>query len=124
MTVTMMSGDEPVKAFISDPVLQKRLAKYLALKCFRNSMLEDWHAGRAPDSKCGDYSDVVVQTPFGEIPWRDLSRFNDLEMKTLMVNVTNVTYHLIQELFDEQRGGELLLKLAMKDPAPHWDDPL
>ncbi|MBU3990813.1 MAG: hypothetical protein KJ702_16060, partial [Gammaproteobacteria bacterium] len=27
------------------PVMQKRLAKYLALKCFRNSVLEDLHSG-------------------------------------------------------------------------------
>jgi hypothetical protein len=33
------------------------------------------------------------------------------------------TYHFIQELFDDERGGELLLKLANKDPAPKWDDP-
>jgi hypothetical protein len=41
-TVNMMSSDESVKAFISDPVLQKRLAKYLALKCFE---IQYWRTG-------------------------------------------------------------------------------
>jgi len=118
-----MKTEDAVTALITDPVMQKRLAKYLALKCFRNSALEDLHAGIVPSSKSSDYTDVVVRTPFGEIPWNDLSRFDDAEMKTLMVDVVNKTYQVVQELFDEQRGGELLLKLAAQDPAPHWDDP-
>jgi hypothetical protein len=119
----MMNNDDPFKIFISDPEMQRRLAKHIALRCFRNSILEDFHTGKVPDSKSGDYSDVVVHTPFGEIPWNDLSRFNEAEMKILMVDVVNHTYHFIQELFDDERGGQLLLKLAQKDPAPEWDDP-
>jgi hypothetical protein len=64
-----------------------------------------------------------VKTFFGEIPWKGLSRFDDAEMKALMVNVVNKTYHLIQELFDTERGGQLLLALAEKDLVPTWDDP-
>jgi hypothetical protein len=44
-------------------------------------------------------------------------------MKALMVDVVNRTYQLVQELFDEERGGNLLLQLAAKDPAPGWEDP-
>jgi hypothetical protein len=119
----MTTTDDAVKALIADPQMQKRLAKHIALRCFRNSLLEDFHTGKVPRSNTGDYSDVVVKTPFGEIPWKNLSRFDEDEMKILMVDVVNNTYHLIQELFDEERGGELLLKLAEKDPAPNWDDP-
>jgi hypothetical protein len=43
----------------------KRLAKYLAQQCFRNTMLEDLHAGIVPDSQTGDYTDVVVRSPYG-----------------------------------------------------------
>jgi ligand-binding SRPBCC domain-containing protein len=46
----------------------------------------------APDSKAGDYSDVLVSTPFGEIPWPKLSRFDDEEMKALMIDVVQKTY--------------------------------
>jgi hypothetical protein len=118
-----MNKDDAVKSLITDPVMQQRIAKYLVLKCFRNSALEDLHTGMVPDSKTGDYTDVVVHTPFGQIPWNELSRFDNAEMKALMVDVVNKTYHLVQELFDEERGGNLLLQLAAKDPAPDWEDP-
>jgi len=118
-----MDKNGTLKAFITDPVLQQRLAKYMVLKCVRNSVLEDLHGGAIPDSKDGDYSDVAVQTRFGQIPWTQLSRISDEEMKALMQDVVNHTYHFIQELFDEERGGELLLELAKRDPVPNWDDP-
>ncbi len=118
-----MDKNGALKAFIIDPVLQQRLAKYMVLKCVRNSVLEDLHGGTVPDSKLGDYSDVAVHSPFGKIPWPQLSRISDEEMKVLMQDVVNHTYHFIQELFDEERGGELLLKLANRDQVPNWDDP-
>jgi hypothetical protein len=119
----MMEIDNAVKALVTDPVLQQRLAKVLVLRCFRNSVLEDLHAGIVPDSKRGDHSDVVVHTSFGEIPWNEVSRFDDAEMQALMIDVVNRTYRFLQELFDEERSGELLLRLAEKDPLPDWENP-
>jgi len=81
----MTNSNKAIKALITDPVIQQRLAKHLVLKCFRNSALEDLHAGKVPDTAAGDYSDVVVRTPYGEIPWTELSRFNDAEMKVLII---------------------------------------
>jgi hypothetical protein len=52
-----------------NPALLKRLAKYTVQQCFRNSVLEDYHASTIPDSHTGDFSDVVVRTPHVEIPW-------------------------------------------------------
>ena len=118
----MDKRDDAIRVLITDQVLQKRLAKYLVHRCFRNSVLEDLHAGIAPDSKAGDYSDVLVTTPFGEIPWPKLSRFDDKEIKTLMIDVVQKTYEFIQELFDEENGGDLLLRLAARDPLPRWED--
>jgi hypothetical protein len=69
--------NQSIRGFITDPVLQQRLAKYMVEQCFRNSVLENLHAGKVPDSETGDYSDVVVRTPFGGIPWRELSRFDN-----------------------------------------------
>ena len=74
----------PENPLIEDPVLLKRLAKYIVQQCFRNTVLEGYHAGTVPDSQIGDYSDVVVKSPFGEVPWRELSRISDEEMKALM----------------------------------------
>ena len=119
----MDKRDDAIRVLITDPVLQKRLAKYLVHRCFRNSVLEDLHAGIAPDSKAGDYSDVLVTTPFGEIPWPKLSRFDDEEIKTLMIDVVQKTYEFIQELFDVENGGEIFLRLAARDPIPQWEDP-
>ena len=119
----MAVTEESIKALLSTSVLQQRLAKYLALKCVRNSVLEDFHAGIVPRTATGDYSDVVVHTPDGQIPWNQLSRISDEEMKLLMQDIVNHTYRFIQELFDEERGGELMLQLASRDPVPQWDDP-
>ena len=119
----MDERDDAIQVFISDPVMQKRLEKYLVQRCFRNSALEDLQAGIVPDSKARDYSDVVVFTPLGEIPWHKLSRFYDKEMKTLMIDVVQKTYEFIQELFDEESGGELLLRFAACDPVPQREDP-
>jgi hypothetical protein len=119
----MNNTDKAIKDLIADPVIQQRLAKHLVLKCFRNSALEELHAGKVPDSKCGDYSDVVVRTPYGEIPWNELSRFSDAEIKVLITDVVNRTYHYIHELFDDEKGGELIVKLAVKDSVPEWDEP-
>jgi hypothetical protein len=44
---------ENVRAISNNPVLMKRLAKYLAQQCFRNTILEDLHPGVTPDSKTG-----------------------------------------------------------------------
>jgi len=58
----------------------KRLSKVSVLNSFRNGPLEDIHAGASPSSKTGDYSDVKVVSPFGEIPWMELSRISQEEM--------------------------------------------
>src|SRR5579859_254625 len=119
----MKNLDGAIRALISEPMLQRRLAKYVVQRCFRNSTLEDLHAGTAPNSKAGDYSDVAVVTPLGEIPWQCVSRFDDREMKALMIDVVQRAYHLIEELFDEELGGQLLLRLAERDPVPQWENP-
>jgi hypothetical protein len=99
---------ETAREVSSNPEVVKRLAKYLAQQCFRNTMLEDLHAGITPDSETGDYSDVVVRSPYGEIPWPKLSRLSDEEMKALMIEVVNMTYGALIVLFDDRPGGELI----------------
>jgi hypothetical protein len=106
-----------------NPQILKRLAKYMAQQCFRNTVLENLHAGITPYSEAGDYSDVVVKTPGGTIPWSKLSRLNDQEMKTLMIDVVNRTYLLLRTLFDEEVGSYLIQTLSQQDLMPNWDDP-
>jgi hypothetical protein len=74
----------------SNPVLRGRLAKFFALECFRNSKLEDLHTGKSPSSKTGDYSDIKVVTPYGEIPWNTLFRLNDKITISFCENLQNI----------------------------------
>jgi len=89
-----------VNAISSDPVLMERLAKYLAQQCFRNTFLEDLHAGITPNSKTGDHTYVLVRPPYGEIPCPRLSRLSDEEMKVLMIDVVNKSCHMLAPPFD------------------------
>jgi ligand-binding SRPBCC domain-containing protein len=114
---------ETAREISSNPELMKRLAKYLAQQCFRNTMLEDLHAGITPDSQTGDYTDVVVRSPYGEIPWPRLSRLSDEEMKALMIDVINKTYRALTVLFDNRLGGELVKILAQQDLLLRWNEP-
>jgi hypothetical protein len=66
------------------------LAKLLVETCVRNSRcLEDLHSGIFPSSVIGDYSDVKVVSPYGEIPWNRVGRISDDEMKALMIEVVD-----------------------------------
>src|SRR5258708_7860120 len=118
-----MEASDALRLFIKEPVLQQRPLQQIVLECFRNSALEDLHAGISPSSAAGDYSDVLVNSPYGTIPWPQISRLNDEEMKQLMIDVVDRTYRFIHRLFDEAEGGVLLLSLAERDPAPKWLTP-
>jgi len=118
-----LSRVSAIRVFATDPELHKRLAKYMVLQCFRNSLLEDLHSGITPSSAAGDYSDVHVTTPYGEIPWSRLSRLSDEEMKALMIDVVNRTYRFLHQLLDENTGAEILVSLTMCDPLPNWSIP-
>src|SRR5262249_25046988 len=65
------------------------LAKSIVLHAFRNTLLEDIHAGRTVRSKTGTFDDVKVVTPYGEIPWNDVSHISDEQMRTLMIGAVN-----------------------------------
>jgi hypothetical protein len=85
----------------------------LVESCFRNSILEDWHSGREVISPAGDFSDVKIVTPTGEIPYLDASRISDEEMKALMRQVVDAVFTFLS--YPEQPirlGG-----------AAQWDKP-
>jgi hypothetical protein len=81
----------------------EEVAKSLVEVCVRNAV-EDLHAGIFPLSQSGDYSDVKVVSPYGEIPWTRLGRISDEEMKRLVIDIVNKTYtflHYLEELAAE-----------------------
>ena len=89
------------------------LARVLVLHCFRNTLLEDLHAGFHPDTATGDYTDVTVVSPCGEIPWNRFSRISDAEMRILMRQCVNRVYTFLLHL-------ETAANFGMD---PRWDPP-
>lgn len=103
----------------------KAAAIALVQRCVRNTQLEDLHAGTFPGSQTGIYDDVKVVTPYGEIPWNELSRISDAEMKALMIEVANKVFtflvhcdHLsdrpLPAKWDEPQFDDALLALAIR----------
>ena len=98
-----------------------QLAKAMAMICVRNSRLEDLHAGQVPVTRTGDWSDVVVVDSEGNrIPWAEVSRIDDDEMRALMRDVVNrlYTFHLKPE--DSALRAEIERWMAV---ASRWDEP-
>jgi hypothetical protein len=113
-----------IREIQTNEVLRKRLAKYIALHCFRNTdVLEELHSGEVPISESGDYSDVKVVTPDREIPWSDLSRFGNSEMKAMMIDVVNHCDQVLAILFSTPVGDRLIEELGRRDLVPNWSDP-
>ena len=82
----------------NNEVVRKRLAKFMAHFCFRNSSLENLH-----------------------------NRISDHEMKALMIDVVNRSYLFISIMFNSQASNEIIDLLKHEDHLPsdwkHWDDP-
>ena len=74
-----------------------QLARVMAVACVRNTQLETLHAGQVPASRTGDGSDVIVVDADGNrIPWSEVSRIDDDEMRALMREIVDrlYTFHL------------------------------
>jgi hypothetical protein len=108
---------------------QHTLIRFITEKAIRNS-LEDLHTGIFPSTKTNDYSDVKVITPYGEIPWNNISRISDKELRTLMMEIEiklhNTFTSLIPKLImnNINNGGtEHLITLLEKiyEDGVSWD---
>jgi hypothetical protein len=99
------------------------LSKVLVNHCFRNrAHFEDLHAGTFPSSKTGDYTDVKVVSPYGEIPWNELGRISDEEMKPLMKACVNAVFGLLEELQPKVDLNKIKTILRFQFPY-NWDNP-
>jgi hypothetical protein len=93
------------------------VATMLAFLCVRNSYLEDLHAGIFPSSQTGDYSDVKVVSPYGEIAWNRVGRISDEEMKRLSEDIMNRLYTFLFYLLTNGEPDRAM-------PLPkHWSPP-
>jgi hypothetical protein len=89
-----------------NPLILKRLAKYLVQQCFRNTVIEDYHAG------------------YGIGPGKPkASRITQAEMKALMIEAVEKTYSFLWVLFQDKIGLSLLAGFAAGDPVAHWNEP-
>lgn len=104
-----------------DEETAQELAKCIVLQCFRNGEIENIHAGKSPHSKTGDYSDVVVKSPLSEIPWSNLSRISDAEMKVIMVEAVNKLYTFLLNMHDATYLEKTLRYSS--EFTKNWDKP-
>jgi hypothetical protein len=109
------------RELLKNDLVVQRLAKVLVLHAFRNP-LEGIQAGTWPSSVEGDYSDVKVVSPSGEIPWIRLGRISDEEMKELNIQAVNTLYGALKNLLSGTLWPQLEL-FEKRDPMPHWYAP-
>ena len=112
---------ETVRKLKKSATIRKRLAKSSAQQCFRNSEIENIHAGTGPSSETGDFSNVKVITPFGEIPWNELSRISQEEMRALNIEYADKCYTFLSALF--ANADLFVAGFAQADFVPYWDEP-
>lgn len=103
------------------------MARQIAHESVRNTFLEELHSGTAPSSKKGDWSDVYVVSPYGNIPWKKLSKINDEEMRKLMLEVENNLRRSLWFWDRHKKDQKQLLQAVEKaffgEYGISWDDP-
>ena len=98
-----------------------RLARIMAMLCVRNTQLETLHSGLGPITRTGDYSDVFVVDADGRrIPWSEVSRIDDAEMRQLMQEIVNRLYTFHLEANDPKLQATIE---RWMDAATKWDEP-
>jgi hypothetical protein len=97
------------------------LAKIMAMLCVRNTQLETLHAGLTPATRTGDYSDVLVIDADGRrIPWTEVSRIDNTEMRDLMRDIVNRLYTFHLEADDPKLQAQIERWMGV---ASKWDEP-
>jgi hypothetical protein len=101
----------------------EKLSRSIAFHAVRKGFIESIHGGTWPHSETGDYSDVKVVTPAGEIPWSELSRISEDEMKAFMKKVVNRLYTMLFPLIgvdEELAGYDKLIERGLVS-TERWD---
>ena len=111
----------------SDKKSQSEFAKTMTAACIRRGYLEKLHAGITPITRTGDYSDVkVIDAEGREIPWNQVSRINQDEMKMLITGIVNRLYTFLSRTifcsFEDQEFNRALERAAIPWTRS-WDEP-
>ncbi len=104
-----------------DQQLASLLVRTIALRCMRNTMIENIHAGLVPVTRTGDYSDVtVIDADARRIPWPEVSHLDDDAMRALMRQVVDRLY-----IFQVRAEGPGFLDQIgrLMEVASLWDEP-
>jgi hypothetical protein len=104
----------------------ERLALAMTVYGVRNTVIENYHAGKAVRSTSGDYSDVKVVTRERELAWNEVSRITDEEMKAFNIEVSNKIFTVLQYLLNpkfESDREEFVNRLSYFHPS-QWDRPV
>ena len=106
---------------------KSEFAKLMAAACVRRGYLEKLHSGATQVTRTGDYSDVkVIDADGREIPWNEVSRINQDEMKTLMTGVVDRIYTFLARTVyspSPDKAFEQALDHAAAPWVKSWDDP-
>jgi hypothetical protein len=104
-----------------DKIIASQLAKTLTAMCVRHTLIEEIRAGKSPITRTGDYSDVkVIDAEGQEIPWNEVSRISDDEMKILMKSIVNRLYTFFIQEEDPRFIKQVNYFTAVADK---WDAP-
>jgi hypothetical protein len=102
-------------------------AKIMAAACVRRGYLEKLHCGITPVTRTGDYSDVKVIDADGRvIPWDQVSRINQDEMKTLMIGVVNRIHTFLARTLLSRTVDDEFWQAVNRAAVPWtkaWDEP-
>ena len=98
-----------------------KLARIMAMLCVRNTQLETLHSGLTPVTRTGDYSDVFVEDAEGRrIPWSEVSRIDESEMRELMQEIVNRLYTFHLEADDPKLQATIERWMGV---ATTWNEP-
>jgi hypothetical protein len=101
---------------------KSELAKAIVAYCFRNTNIENIHAGITPTSNTGDFSDVFVVDANGkQIPWVEASRISQEEMKELMQTAVDRVYDVLSHEGDAEFEEQVLNHALIY--TRKWDEP-
>jgi hypothetical protein len=102
-------------------------SKIMTAACVRRGYLEKLHAGITPITRTGDFSDVkVIDADGREIPWNQISRINQDEMKTLITGVVNRIHTFLARTIFSTTEDKAFMQAVDRAATPwtkNWDEP-
>lgn len=97
------------------------MTKLMVVNCARNSVLEDYHAGKWPASNNKNGSDIrIIDADGMEYRWNEISRISDLEMKVFMKQVVDRIYTFLT-FFEDEEFQRLMCRHEAS--TRKWDSP-